>query len=394
MKSIVVSLGVLTATGFSWLSWSQLRQPAGEALTTKATEALVENGIEGVDVKFTNLDGVVTGADTPVLQDQVREIVLASIPTGRITFAEPSPDSIDQNESDEEPLADAGEESSADVSEDESDDGIEYLSFDEDPEEESGELTTSEPETEESEIESWGDEEADLASALALEETEEESSAAVETDGGLEEDNGSSADDMEKLVDSEPFEVARPLEDGWSTSLTGEDKGWSDNLADAEPLNAGVRDVPAPPSQASTIGSDDGWSDSGWGDEPDASLTTAEEPGSSEPPAASVTGLGDETNIMTSEATEIASAESIEMPSDVVSEEAPGQHTTPEGDIDIEVTSESSDPAQVVESIESVGDETPETRTELSSTVPAGDAEPSEEGELTDGGIVRGEPVC
>ncbi len=93
MKPFVVLLGTAAFLGFSWVSWSTLRGPIENQLTTTAQSALNEAGLDDVQIKFDHLDGVVSGVQTAEMETKVREIVLSTIPTGRLVFEQPPSDS-------------------------------------------------------------------------------------------------------------------------------------------------------------------------------------------------------------------------------------------------------------------------------------------------------------
>ena len=92
MKPFVVLLGTAAFLGFSWVSWSSLRGPIQNHLTTTAQTALNEAGLDDVQIKFDHLDGVVSGVQTTAMETKVREIVLSTIPTGRLIFERPESD--------------------------------------------------------------------------------------------------------------------------------------------------------------------------------------------------------------------------------------------------------------------------------------------------------------
>lgn len=95
MKPFVVLLGTAAFLGFSWVSWSSLRGPIENQLTTTAQTALNEAGLDDVQIKFDHLDGVVSGVQTTEMETKVREIVLSTIPTGRLIFERPESDGAD-----------------------------------------------------------------------------------------------------------------------------------------------------------------------------------------------------------------------------------------------------------------------------------------------------------
>ena len=351
MKSIVASLGMLAVAGFSWVGWSQLRQPASESLTKTATAALVEQGIDGVNVSFTNLDGLVSGATTPELQEQVRETIMKAIPTGRLTFAETDADSIgidassdklntpnDNASDDAESIATNDQEQTSDIAPEEGagdDAGIEMLSLDD-----AGLIT----DTPDSGSQDWGTDadvnsEADLASALSPGETIDptttteltddtdlgwDSSAGGEdvTEAGLDPEVESNAPAETQLaqIDTPPANKTIEPNDDWGSSLSLDEGGWSENLGSAAngSAEAGIVEVPPAPGQntASSIDTGDSWnSGSEWGNSNGDLASTAADniQDSSDAAGTAVTGLSDEDNIMSTEGSSIAEASPIEV---------------------------------------------------------------------------------
>lgn len=97
MKFVAGILSLLALTSFSWASWAVIHQSTSESLNVAARSTLDANDLVAVTIDFDHLDGYVTGADTPDLQQQVRQIIGTHLRVARLVFVE-TPASHTHNE--------------------------------------------------------------------------------------------------------------------------------------------------------------------------------------------------------------------------------------------------------------------------------------------------------
>lgn len=88
MKFVAGILSLLALTSFSWASWAVIHQSTSESLNVAARSTLDANDLVAVTIDFDHLDGYVTGADTPDLQQQVRQIIGTHLRVARLVFVE------------------------------------------------------------------------------------------------------------------------------------------------------------------------------------------------------------------------------------------------------------------------------------------------------------------
>ena len=87
MKAFLGFVSITTLACFtSFFSYS-LQKGISTHLEELAAQALQENGIQGVSVEFEYFDGRIFGADTPALEQQVREALAGELAVGRLLFA-------------------------------------------------------------------------------------------------------------------------------------------------------------------------------------------------------------------------------------------------------------------------------------------------------------------
>lgn len=88
MKIVAGLLSAVALCCFSWASWAVTHQSTAETLNIAARSALDANDLDFIAINFDHLDGYVTGANTPELQQQVRHIIGTQFQVARLIFVE------------------------------------------------------------------------------------------------------------------------------------------------------------------------------------------------------------------------------------------------------------------------------------------------------------------
>lgn len=88
MKALVTLTGLATLIGFTWFSVNGMQESISANLTTQANSLISKaDNLEGVHVQFDHFDGVVYGAESDELQQQVSDALSDLPPMKRLVFS-------------------------------------------------------------------------------------------------------------------------------------------------------------------------------------------------------------------------------------------------------------------------------------------------------------------